>query len=73
MKNGMGMKDKATGDSLVLTPNEVARLLRIGRSTCYEGIRQGVIPSLRIGRRILVPKGALLKMLEQAAGNSRHP
>ena len=51
-------------DSLVLTPIETAKLLRIGRGTVYEQIRIGVIPSIRMGRRILVPKIALMKMLE---------
>jgi excisionase family DNA binding protein len=56
-------------DSLVLTPAETAKLLRIGRGTVYEQIRLGVIPSIRMGRRILVPKAALMKMLETAKGN----
>jgi len=55
-------------DSLVLTPMETARLLRIGRGTVYEQIRLGVIPSIRMGRRILVPKVALQRMLERAKG-----
>jgi len=59
-------------DSLVLTPVETARLLRIGRGTVYEQIRLGVIPSIRMGRRILVPKVALLKMLNGAKGNGSH-
>jgi len=60
-------------DSLVLTPGETARLLRIGRGTVYEQIRLGNIPSLRMGRRILVPKAALLKMLEPVKGDGSHP
>ena len=59
-------------DSLVLTPTETAKLLRIGRGTVYEQIRLGVIPSIRMGRRILVPKAALMKMLETAKGNGSH-
>lgn len=51
-------------DSLVLTPTETAKLLRIGRGTVYEQIRLGVIPSVRLGRRILVPRVALMRMLE---------
>lgn len=58
-------------DSLVLTPVETAKVLRIGRGTVYEQIRLGVIPSIRMGRKILVPKTALLKMLEEAKG--AHP
>ena len=55
-------------ENVVLTATEAARLLRIGRATCYEQIRQGVIPSKRIGRRILVPRAALMHKLEEAVG-----
>ena len=55
-------------DSLVLTPIETARLLRISRTNCYEQIRLGVIPSLRIGKRIIIPRAALMRKLEQAVG-----
>ena len=60
-------------DSLVLTPTETAKLLRIGRGTVYEQIRLGVIPNIRMGRRILVPRAALMKMLETAKGDGSHP
>jgi excisionase family DNA binding protein len=55
-------------DSLVLTPTETAKLLRIGRGTVYEQIRLGVIPSLRMGKKILIPRVALMKMLETVKG-----
>ncbi len=60
-------------DSLVLTPIETARLLRIGRGTVYEQIRLGVIPSIKFGRRILVPRAALMKMLNGAKGDRSQP
>ncbi len=58
-----------TADALVLTPIETAKLLRIGRGTVYEQIRLGLIPSIRIGRKILVPKAALIRMLEGVKGD----
>lgn len=58
-----------TADALVLTPIETAKLLRIGRGTVYEQIRLGLIPSIRIGRKILVPKTALIRMLEGVKGD----
>lgn len=51
-------------ESLVLTPVETAKLLRIGRATVYEQIRLGTIPSIRMGRRILIPRAALMRKLE---------
>lgn len=59
-------------ESLVLTPRETAKLLRVGKSTIYEQIRCGRIAHLKLGRRILVPRAALLKMLEDA-GDNQHP
>ena len=66
----MSNKDDAN-DSLVLTPTETAKILRIGRGTVYEQIRNGTIPSIRMGRKILVPKAALIEMLETAKGKER--
>jgi excisionase family DNA binding protein len=46
-----------------LTVPEAARVLRIGRNSAYEAIRRQEIPSVRLGRRLLVPKQALLRLL----------
>ena len=48
------------------TVEEAATVLGIGRNTAYEGIRSGEIPSIRVGRRVLVPKAALARLLEGA-------
>ena len=42
---------------------EAARILGIGRSAAYEAVRRGDIPSIRIGRRVLVPRAALDRLL----------
>ena len=57
-------------DPLVLTPLEAARLLRCGKGTIYEQIRIGTVPSIRMGRKILVPRAALMRMLEETGRNS---
>jgi excisionase family DNA binding protein len=51
----------------VLTVQETADRLGIGINQAYAGIKSGVIPSLRIGKRIIVPKAALERKLEGAA------
>lgn len=48
----------------VLTVEEAAKLLRIGRGPAYEAVRRGEIPSVKLGRTIRVPRAALLSMLE---------
>ncbi len=49
----------------VLTPIEVSRVLRLGRNTVYQNLRSGAIPSVKIGRRLLIPKAALLRLLQE--------
>jgi excisionase family DNA binding protein len=46
-----------------LTVEEAARYLRISRALAYEGVRNGSIPSWRIGRRVLIPTRKLLALL----------
>ncbi len=47
----------------VLTVKEVQADLRLSRNAVYEAIARGEIPSVRIGRRILIPKAAYKQML----------
>ena len=49
---------------LTYTIPETAKILGIGRSAAYEAARSGQIPTIRIGKRILVPLAALERMLE---------
>ncbi|MBW3591044.1 MAG: helix-turn-helix domain-containing protein [Actinobacteria bacterium] len=48
---------------MVYTVEEVAELLRIGRSAAYEAVRRGQIPALRFGRRLRIPRSALDQLL----------
>lgn len=57
-------------EPVLLTVPETARVLRIGRNTCYELIRQGRIPHVRLGRVIRVPRHALLNWLGQPSYNA---
>ena len=43
---------------------ECGRLLGLSKNSTYEAARRGEIPTVRIGKRLLVPRKALLKMLE---------
>lgn len=52
------------GERLTLTVEEAATLLGISRAFAYEAVNRGDIPSIRIGRRVLVPKAGLQRMLE---------
>lgn len=57
-------------ERLVYTVEEAAKLLGISRSFAYEAVQKGDIPSMRIGRRILVPKSRLERYLSEAGSLS---
>ncbi len=50
-------------DQHVMTVEEAAEFLRISRNSAYDAVKRGDIPSIRIGRRVLVPRIAFEKML----------
>ena len=54
-------------NTLVYSVVEVAALLGIWRSKAYELVRSGTIPSLRLGRRMVIPKLALSRFLAECA------
>lgn len=50
-------------EAQTLSVPQAAKILGVGSSSAYAGIKRGEIPSIRIGGRLLVPKPALEKML----------
>jgi excisionase family DNA binding protein len=46
------------------TVEEAAKVLGIGRNNAYALVRSGDIPTIRLGKRILVPVFALKRKLE---------
>lgn len=50
---------------LTLTVEQAAKVLGIGRQLAYERVKTGEIPAIKIGRRLLVPRRALEKLLEE--------
>jgi excisionase family DNA binding protein len=53
-------------ERLTLTVEEAAIVLGISRAFAYESVRRGDIPHVRIGRRLLVPRVALDRLLDSA-------
>ena len=47
----------------LMRPEEVSPFIRLGRSATYEAIARGDVPTVRIGRRVLVPTAALRRLL----------
>ncbi len=55
---------------LTYTVPEVAELLGISRSSAYECVRRGEIPSLTLGRRVVIAKTAIDVLLGTATSDS---
>jgi excisionase family DNA binding protein len=51
------------GDRLVFSVAEAGELLGLSRAFAYELVARGELPVIRFGRRIVVPKAALLELL----------
>lgn len=65
------MPDQVENLPLVLTVEEVAKVLRISRGSAYEAVRTGAIPSVRVGRVIRVPRHLLKSLLCETNGGDR--
>lgn len=50
---------------------EAARRLSIGRNSAYAAALSGEIPTIRIGKKILVPIRALEELLNSAGSSSK--
>lgn len=57
---GMCMLDSYSD---VLTVNDVMNILHIGRNKAYELLRSRVIPSIRIGKKYVIPKNLMIEFL----------
>lgn len=51
---------------LALTVKDLMPLLGIGRNTAYALVRTGVIPSIKVGRQLRIPRQALIDYLNSA-------
>lgn len=64
---GKSVKSK----SLTVSIDEASRMLGISRNSTYQQVAAGTIPSLRLGRRIVVPKAQLDRLLSGEPTNGR--
>ena len=63
-------KTRAAPPPLCVTPAEAAQQLHIGRTQMYRMLKNGEVPSVRVGRKILIPIKELEAWLHRAANCS---
>lgn len=59
-------------NKLTITVPEAARMLGISRGLAYEMAREGTIPALRFGRRMVIPLVAIERMLRETNRTALH-
>jgi len=52
-------------ERLCLTVPEAASMLGISRNFAYELVKRQELPVIKFGKRLLIPRAALAKMLEK--------
>ena len=66
----MASRQESSSAKLAITIDEAAELLGIGRSLAYTAARDGSLPTVRIGRRLLVPVRKLERLLDTSGGDT---
>jgi len=57
------LENPSLSPSLTVTVEEAAGILGISRTFAYEAVRRGELPAIRIGRRLVIPRAALARLL----------
>ena len=60
-----GIEKNSGVERLCLTVPEAAAMLGISRNFAYELVKQKQLPVIKFGKRLLIPRAALAKMLEK--------
>lgn len=58
-------------DRLLISIRDAAKRLGIGRDATYGLVREGRLPSVRVGRRLLVPASSLVGWVERELESTR--
>jgi excisionase family DNA binding protein len=61
------LQELPAGNALLLTPEEAARALRVGRTTIYGLIKAGELRPVHIGRSCRLPRAELERYVDRLA------
>ena len=52
-------------EKLTMTVSDLQQVLGIGRAQAYELVNRADFPAIRLGRKILIPRDALMRWLDK--------
>ncbi|WNV77612.1 helix-turn-helix domain-containing protein [Geodermatophilus sp. DSM 44513] len=64
MGDAQGPREPVSSDPLLLTPEEAAEVLRVGRTTIYALMKAGGLRSVHIGRSCRIPRAELERYVQ---------
>jgi excisionase family DNA binding protein len=59
-------------ERLTHTVEEAGQMLGLSRNSAYALAKSGELPTIRLGKRLLVPKAALERLLESTGVHHKH-
>jgi len=65
MADPQRLQDDPTGEPLLLTPEEAAQVLRVGRTTIYALMKAGDLRPVHIGRSCRLPRSELERYVDR--------
>jgi excisionase family DNA binding protein len=65
----MAGPDRTPAVPLLVTVEEAAELLRLGRTRMYELVMSGQVQSVKVGRRRLIPRKSLEEFVDGLIGD----
>jgi excisionase family DNA binding protein len=66
-QNAIGQQE--TEQAVFSSVDDLARHIGLSRHNTYRGLADGAIPSIRLGKRFIIPKAAISEWLKTAGGN----
>jgi excisionase family DNA binding protein len=60
------MKEKSPNSTVYRSVDELAEILGLSRISVYKALKAGKIPSIRLGKRFVLPRAAIQKWLDGA-------
>lgn len=56
-----------TSNAAIITRNQAAEILQVDPRTVTEGIKNGTIPGLKVGKRVVIPREKFLALFDTEA------